>query len=112
MATEAPDPRSFQTWEDAFQYPIPVVRKLEQQLRNNADENREKLRSLVGYGYLNTGKKQLKSSNTNHTQDKLPQPPRYCRNDHRYGSTNGPSGNQAFKNRAELQLEALGEDVK
>lgn len=50
MSNEAPDPRTFQSWEDAFQYPIPVVRKLEQQLRNNADENREKLRSLVGYG--------------------------------------------------------------
>jgi hypothetical protein len=48
MATEAPDPRTFQSWEDAFQHPIPIVRKLEQQLRNNADENREKLRSLVG----------------------------------------------------------------
>jgi hypothetical protein len=48
MATEALDPRTFQSWEDAFQHPIPVVRKLEQQLRNNADENREKLRSLVG----------------------------------------------------------------
>jgi hypothetical protein len=51
MATEAPDPRSFKTWEDAFQYPIPVVRKLEQQLRSNASENREKLRSLVGASY-------------------------------------------------------------
>jgi hypothetical protein len=49
MASETPDPRTFQTWEDAFQYPIPIVRKLEQQLRNNADDNREKLRSLVGY---------------------------------------------------------------
>lgn len=50
MATAAPDPRTFTSWEDAFQYPVPVVRKLEQQLRNNADDNREKLRSLVGYG--------------------------------------------------------------
>ena len=33
MANEAPDPRTFKTWEDAFQYPIPVVRKLEQQLQ-------------------------------------------------------------------------------
>ena len=48
MAAEAPDPRTFKSWEDAFQYHIPVVRKLEQQLRSNADENREKLRSLVG----------------------------------------------------------------
>ncbi|KAF2146139.1 uncharacterized protein K452DRAFT_294744 [Aplosporella prunicola CBS 121167] len=51
MASEAPDPRSFATWEDAFQYPVPVVRKLEQQLRSNANENREKLRSLVGASY-------------------------------------------------------------
>ncbi|KAF2031658.1 hypothetical protein EK21DRAFT_110783 [Setomelanomma holmii] len=51
MTTEAPDPRTFQSWEDAFQHPIPVVRKLEQQLRNNANENREKLRSLVGTSY-------------------------------------------------------------
>lgn len=49
MATETLDPRSFQSWEDAFQYPIPTVRKLEQQLRGTADDNREKLRSLVGY---------------------------------------------------------------
>ncbi|KAJ4287592.1 hypothetical protein N0V90_012295 [Kalmusia sp. IMI 367209] len=48
MAAEAPDPRTFKSWEDAFQFPIPVVRKLEQQLRSSADENREKLRSLVG----------------------------------------------------------------
>ncbi|KAF2118996.1 hypothetical protein BDV96DRAFT_643157 [Lophiotrema nucula] len=51
MATEAPDPRTFKSWEDAFQYPIPVVRKLEAQLRSNAGENREKLRSLVGSSY-------------------------------------------------------------
>ncbi|KAH7125548.1 hypothetical protein B0J11DRAFT_487253 [Dendryphion nanum] len=51
MTSEAPDPRTFKTWEDAFQYPIPVVRKLEQQLRSNAGENREKLRSLVGASY-------------------------------------------------------------
>ncbi|KAF3033488.1 hypothetical protein E8E12_002125 [Didymella heteroderae] len=51
MAAEAPDPRTFQSWEDAFQYPIPTVRKLEQQLRTTADDNREKLRSLVGTSY-------------------------------------------------------------
>lgn len=50
-ATQAPDPRSFKSWEDAFQYPIPVVRKLEQQLRNHATENRDKLRNLVGASY-------------------------------------------------------------
>ncbi|OJD36471.1 vps51 vps67 [Diplodia corticola] len=52
MATAAAaDPRSFTSADDAFQYPVPVVRKLEQQLRHNADENREKLRSLVGASY-------------------------------------------------------------
>ncbi|KAF3045390.1 hypothetical protein E8E11_006213 [Didymella keratinophila] len=51
MATEVPDPRTFQSWEDAFQYPIPTVQKLERQLRTTADDNREKLRSLVGASY-------------------------------------------------------------
>jgi hypothetical protein len=52
MATEVPDPRTFRSWEDAFQYPIPTVQKLERQLRTTADDNREKLRSLVGYVQL------------------------------------------------------------
>ncbi|PSN60294.1 hypothetical protein BS50DRAFT_506710 [Corynespora cassiicola Philippines] len=51
MTTEAPDPRNFKSWEDAFQYPVPVVRKLESQLRSSAGDNREKLRSLVGASY-------------------------------------------------------------
>ncbi|KAF2491293.1 hypothetical protein BU16DRAFT_529846 [Lophium mytilinum] len=51
MTNEAPDPRSFNTWEDAFQFPVPVIRKLELQLRANANENREKLRTLVGASY-------------------------------------------------------------
>ncbi|TKA34681.1 hypothetical protein B0A49_13722, partial [Cryomyces minteri] len=51
MATEAPDPKMFKSWEDAFQYPVPVVRRLEQQLRGDINENREKLRTLVGASY-------------------------------------------------------------
>lgn len=52
MATQPPlDPKSLASWEDAFQYPLPVVRRLEQQLRKNIDENRTKLRSLVGTSY-------------------------------------------------------------
>ncbi|KAK5120083.1 hypothetical protein LTR85_006564 [Meristemomyces frigidus] len=51
MANQVPDPRTLSSWEDAFQYPLPVVRKLEQQLRKNIDDNRQKLRSLVGASY-------------------------------------------------------------
>lgn len=52
MANQPPvDPKTLASWEDAFQYPLPVVRKLEQQLRKNIDENRSKLRSLVGTSY-------------------------------------------------------------
>ncbi|OCK76957.1 hypothetical protein K432DRAFT_334748, partial [Lepidopterella palustris CBS 459.81] len=51
MTTESPDPRSFKTWDDAFQYAVPVVRKLEHQLRANANDNREKLRTLAGASY-------------------------------------------------------------
>jgi hypothetical protein len=49
MAGEILDPLALKGWEDAFSHPIPTVRKLEQQLRRHADENREKLRTLVGY---------------------------------------------------------------
>jgi hypothetical protein len=48
---QAPNPREFRSWEDAFQYPVPVVRRLEQQLRSNINENSDKLRSLVGNSY-------------------------------------------------------------
>lgn len=51
MTTQAPNPRDFNTWEDAFQYPIPVARRLEQQLRGSINENRDKLRTLVGTSY-------------------------------------------------------------
>lgn len=51
MTAQAPDPREFKHWEDAFQYPLPVIRKLEQQLRTNINDNRDKVRSLVGSGY-------------------------------------------------------------
>lgn len=48
---QAPNPREFKSWEDAFQFPVPVVRRLEQQLRSNINENSDKLRSLVGNSY-------------------------------------------------------------
>ncbi|KAL8698430.1 MAG: hypothetical protein Q9201_006576 [Fulgogasparrea decipioides] len=51
MAAEAPDPKTFGSWEDAFQYPIATVRGMERQLRNDIESNREKLRSLVGASY-------------------------------------------------------------
>jgi len=49
MSTDLPDTRSLQTWEDAFQYSVPVVRGLEKKLRREVEDNQEKLRSLVGY---------------------------------------------------------------
>ncbi|KAE9979427.1 hypothetical protein EG327_007032 [Venturia inaequalis] len=51
MTNEGPDPLTFKSWEDAFQYPIPKVRQLEQQLRNHGEDNRHKLRNLVGISY-------------------------------------------------------------
>ena len=48
MATTEIDPLTLKSWDEAFAQPIPAVRKLEIQLRRHADENREKLRTLVG----------------------------------------------------------------
>ena len=49
---EAPDPKTFASWEDAFKYPVATVQQMERQLRNEINTNRERLRSLVGYGFL------------------------------------------------------------
>ncbi|KAJ6088393.1 hypothetical protein N7486_009654 [Penicillium sp. IBT 16267x] len=51
MAPEAPDPQSLKSWADAFQYPIPTVRRVEQELRRDIASNKEKLRALVGTRY-------------------------------------------------------------
>ncbi|KAJ5166411.1 uncharacterized protein N7482_005192 [Penicillium canariense] len=51
MAPEAPDPESLKSWHDAFQYPIPTVRRVEQELRRDIASNKEKLRALVGTRY-------------------------------------------------------------
>ncbi|KAJ6121989.1 hypothetical protein N7512_004454 [Penicillium capsulatum] len=51
MAPEAPDPKSLKSWHDAFQYPIPTVRRVEQELRRDIASNKEKLRALVGTRY-------------------------------------------------------------
>ena len=48
LTAEAPDPKTFEFWEDAFKYPIPAVRRMEQQLRSEIASNRERLRTLVG----------------------------------------------------------------
>ena len=49
MTTPEDDPRLLQSWEDAFSYPIPIVRGMERRLRANVEEGRERLRGVVGY---------------------------------------------------------------
>lgn len=48
MAVEGPDPKTFKSWEEAFQYPVATVRAMERQLRSDIETNRERLRTLVG----------------------------------------------------------------
>jgi len=51
MAATPPTPSTIRSWEEAFDHPLPVVRKLENQLRTQITENQSKLRSLVGTSY-------------------------------------------------------------
>ncbi|OAX79101.1 hypothetical protein ACJ72_06583 [Emergomyces africanus] len=51
MATDVPDAHSLQSWQEAFQHPIPTVRRVEQELRRDIASNKDKLRSLVGVRY-------------------------------------------------------------
>src|ERR1700761_8470135 len=51
MAADSIDPKSFKGWDEAFQYPVVSIRKFEQTLRNHAEDNRRKLRTIVGASY-------------------------------------------------------------
>ncbi|KAI9685534.1 MAG: hypothetical protein M1822_004392 [Bathelium mastoideum] len=51
MAAAPIDAKALHFWDDAFQHPILVVRQLEKRLRADIEENREKLRALVGSSY-------------------------------------------------------------
>jgi hypothetical protein len=51
MAAIPPTPSTLRSWEEAFNHPLPVVRKLESQLRTQISENQNRLRSLVGTSY-------------------------------------------------------------
>lgn len=51
MATIPPTPSTLRSWEEAFNHPLPVVRRLETQLRTNIADKQNKLRSLVGTSY-------------------------------------------------------------
>ncbi|EEP78673.1 predicted protein [Uncinocarpus reesii 1704] len=51
MAADVPDAHALKSWQEAFQYPIPTVRRIEHELRRDIVSNKEKLRSLVGVRY-------------------------------------------------------------
>ncbi|PGH09942.1 hypothetical protein AJ79_05558 [Helicocarpus griseus UAMH5409] len=51
MATDVPDAQTLKSWQEAFQHPIPTVRRVEQELRRDIASNKDKLRSLVGVRY-------------------------------------------------------------
>lgn len=74
MASQAPNPREFKAWEDAFQYPVPIVRRLEQQLRGQINENQDKLRTLVGTSYrdlLGTAERIIDMDNEMHEAEDI-----------------------------------------
>lgn len=48
MGSQLPDPRTLESADDAFKYPVQAVRGMEKKLRRDMDENHEKLRNLVG----------------------------------------------------------------
>lgn len=94
----APDPKTFASWEEAFEYPIPAVRGMERQLRRDIDSNHERLRTLVGYNPTIEAPTKLYEiimtpADTFRTlQGKLPRPPRHRRIDHFNGFANAQCG--------------------
>ena len=48
MSDKIPEVQELKSWEDAFQFPVPATRRIEQQLRAELAANGDKLRRLVG----------------------------------------------------------------
>lgn len=46
--SDPPEPQDLKSWQNAFHYPVPTVRRVEQDLRRDIESNKEKLRALVG----------------------------------------------------------------
>lgn len=51
MASLEVDPTAFNDWEEAFLHPLSATREFEKTLRSHAEENRQKLRTIVGASY-------------------------------------------------------------
>lgn len=46
--SQPPESQDLKSWEEAFHYPIPTVRRVEQDLLRDIESSKEKLRALVG----------------------------------------------------------------
>lgn len=106
MAAQGPDPKAFESWEGAFQYPVATVRAMERQLRSEIETNRERLRSLVGYvgcfsHLLNTAHVQ---------QHKLSGSSRHGGDNHRDGRSNPARGDIFGQYGQEVQCKAVREE--
>lgn len=87
MTTAEDDPRLLQSWEDAFNYPIPIVRGMERRLRANVEEGRERLRGVVGYEYHSSTERPCFLTQHWHKQEQLQRSSGYCEDYCRYRCT-------------------------
>lgn len=80
MTSEAFDLANLKSWQEAFEYPLGTTRQIETGLRGEIANNKDRLRSLVGYILLTQRSRML--TLMSRRQGKLPRSPEYRRKDH------------------------------
>ena len=80
MTSEAFDLAALKSWQEAFEYPLGTTRQIEHGLRVEIANNKDRLRTLVGYILLPQRSRML--TLMSRRQGKLPRSPKYRRKDH------------------------------
>lgn len=111
MASDGPDPQALKSWEDAFHYPIPTVRRVEQELRRDIASNKEKLRALVGYVTVTSKFTPVRANRILCIQHEVPRACWHCRDDRVDELRNGGCRFDTGRYRTKMQPAPDGEDV-
>lgn len=102
MTSEAFDLATLKSWQEAFEYPLGTTRQIEHGLRVEIANNKDRLRTLVGYILLPQRSRML--TLMSRRQGKLPRSPEYRRKDHTSRCINARDGCLDVNAKSQLQF--------
>ena len=109
MTSEAFDIAALKSWQEAFEYPLGTTRQIEHGLRVEIANNKDRLRTLVGYILLPQRSRML--TLMSRRQGKLPRSPEYRRKDHTSRCINARDGCLDVNAKSQLQFGRYRKDM-